>query len=215
MTMDKDSLDLLSFCVPSVSGIYGYAYEEIGSFSLSDRKTCSLPRRDYPCSEGCGQDILKIETTEPVTVVAFDEWLHSTPDSTCDYLIFDSGENKRLFAFCELTCSIEQYVEPDGDKLGKRAKAYSQMLETWKLLSESDNPVFQVNVLRYVRKIGIFGWRDRRNRNNMGAMRSPRSFTRTPSSEAGISRYSNYTFGENFDFIQVRHPHVFQWSAHQ
>lgn len=145
MKMDKDSLDLLSFCVPSVSGIYGYAYEEIGLFSLSDRKTCSLPRRDYPCPEGCGQDILKIETTEPVTVVAFDKWLHSTSDSTCD-----------------------------------------------------------------------FGWRDRQSvTNNTGAMRSPRSFTRTPSSEAGISRYSNYTFGENFDFIQVRHPHVFHWSADQ
>lgn len=107
-------------------------------------------------------------------------------------------------------------MDPDGDKLGKRAKAYSQMLETWKLLSESDNPVFQVNVLRYVRKIGIFGWRDRQSvTNNTGAMRSPRSFTRTPSSEAGISRYSNYTFDENFDFIQVRHPHVFHWSADQ
>lgn len=74
--MDKDSLHLLSLCVRSVSEIYGYAYEEIGSFSLSDRKTCYLPRRDYPCPEGCGQDILKIETGEPVTEVAFDEWLH-------------------------------------------------------------------------------------------------------------------------------------------
>lgn len=210
MTMDKNALELLSFSVPSTSEIYGFAIEGVGSFSLSDPKSCQI-RINNPCPAGCNKEILKIDTTESLTVVAFDEWQHSNPNSTCDYLIFDSGENKRLFAFCELTCSVEKYVEPNNNQPGKRAKAYSQMLETWKLLSESDNPVFYLNVMCYTRKIGLFGWRNSEGGNSTGAMRSLRAFTRTPSSKTGISRYSNYTFGENFDFIQVKYPHVFNW----
>lgn len=212
MIMDIDSLKLLSFSVPSTKEIYGFASEAAGSFSLYDAKACDQPRINHPCPEGCSREVLKIEATGPVTVVAFDEWQQENTDSTCDYLVFDSGENKRVFAFCELTCSVEEYVESNENKSGKRAKAYSQMVATWELISESDNPVFQANVMRYVSKIGIFGWRDRKNGNNTGAMRSPRAFTRTPSSKAGISRYSNFVFGENFDFIQVKYPHVFHWA---
>ena len=211
MTMDKDSLELLSLCVPHTEKIDGYAFEAVGSFTLSDSKTCNPHRINHPCPTGCNQEILKITTTDPLTIVALDEWLQNSHDSTCDYLLFDSDENKKLFAFCELTCSVEKYVEAHDNKPGKRAKAYSQMVETWKLLSENNNPVFKANILRFVRKIGIFGWRDRKDENKTGPMQSLRTFTRTPSSKSGISRYSNYVFGENFDFIQVKYPHVFHW----
>ena len=211
--MDTDSLSLLSLSMPSPAGadINAYAFEKNGFFSLTDNRTCGQPRRTQPCPTGCNREILRIHTTVPLTIVNFDEWQHDTEDSTCDYLIFDSGNNKKQFAFCELTCSLGKYVDSRQDKTGKRAKAHSQMVETWKLISESANPVFQANILRYVTKIGIFGWRDRENGNTTGAMRSPKAFTRTPSSTAGILRFSDYTFGENFNFIQVKYPHIFPW----
>lgn len=151
--MDTASLELLSHSVPSARDIHSHAFEAIGAFSLSDKKTCDQPRVNNPCPADCDRKILNIDSDEPLTIVSFDEWQTGNPESKCDYLIFDSGENKSQFAFCELTCSVEKYVEPDGDKIGKRAKAYSQMVKTWKLISESENPVFHATILTYVIRV--------------------------------------------------------------
>ena len=209
--MDTASLNLLSRSVPGSRDILNHAFEASGTFSLYDERTCSQPRLRESCPTDCNRKILNIVSDEPLTIVSFDEWQTENPESKCDYLVFNSGEDKKQFAFCELTCTVEKYVEPDGDKIGKRAKAFSQMAETWRLISESENPIFHADILRYRKKIGIFGWRDRENRNTTGAMRSMNTFTRTPSSKVGISRFSDYAFGDNFDFIQVKYPYAFHW----
>ena len=213
--MDTASLELLAHSVPAPGdvAIEQYAFERNGSFTLSDSKTCRQPRRTEPCPANCNQEILCIHTSEPLTVVGFDNWQQDASDSACDYLIFDSGAAKKKFAFCELTCSKERYVEPREGSSGKRAKAYSQMMETWRLISESENPIFKAQVLNYVDKIGIFGWRDRNIGNPTMATRSMRGFTRTPSSAVGILKFPNYEFGESFDFIQVKYPHEFNWQS--
>lgn len=158
-----------------------------------------------------GHDILHVNSPEPLTIVAFDEWLSKGSNTRCDYLMFDSGTTKRRFAFCELTCSLEDYVNSNGTAPGKRAKAYSQVRRSWEVIKESDNPVFTSYVLQFVEKIGIFGWRDRRPSSQTGAQRAMRNFMRTPGSEAGIKRYEDFVFGEKFDFIQVKHPTPFIW----
>lgn len=68
--------------------------------------------------------------------------------------------------------------------------------------------MFKAQILNYVRKIGIFGWRDRQSSLQSGAMRSLRSFVNTPGSQAHIKTFHNYVFGEDFEFIQVKYPYT-------
>ena len=206
--MDTTQLNLLWRCFPNASDPTDFSFEAVGTFSLTDDKACSQDRYSNTCPSDCSREILMIHSNSPLTIVAFDEWLKDFPISTCDYLLYSSDTQKKIFAFCELTCSLPQYVEDRVDNVGKRAKAYSQMISSWRLISESENPMFKAQILNYVRKIGIFGWRDRKSNIRVGAMKSLRSFVNTPGSQAGIKIFQNYAFGENFEFIQVKYPHT-------
>lgn len=206
--MDSSELNLLRLCFPKAGNPAEYSFEALGSFSLSDYRSCFQDRTSNMCPEDCSKEILNLQSPSKLTVVAFDEWLRDFPISTCDYLLFNSGIQKQLFAFCELTCSLPQYVEDRVENIGKRAKAYSQMISSWRLISENENPMFKAHILNYVRKIGIFGWRDRLSYSSRGALKSLRSFVTTPGSQAPIKTFNNYAFGENFEFIQVKYPQI-------
>ena len=206
--MDTTQLNLLWRCFPNATDPTDFSFEAVGTFSLTDDKACSQDRYSNLCPSDCSREILIIHSNSPLTIVAFDDWLKDFPISTCDYLLYNSDTQKKMFAFCELTCSLPHYVEDRVDNIGKRAKAYSQMISSWKLISESENPMFKAQILNYVRKIGIFGWRDRKSDIQGGAMKSLRSFVNTPGSQAGIKTFQNYAFGENFEFIQVKYPHT-------
>ncbi len=216
--MDTDALRLLSLSLTSRNDIKGYSYEMEDSFALSDLKTCSSPRKVNLCPSVCNEDILKIDTDRPLTIVRYDDWMSDESQKKCDYLLFDSGNDKQKFAFCELTCSQKKYVDEDDStikKEGKRAKAFNQMQETWSLIKESDNPVFQTYILRFREKCGIFGWREKTlsgdNEVNDGPKLSMRKFLRTPGSGSGITEYSQHEFGEHFKFIQVKYPSHYIW----
>lgn len=212
--MDTHALSLLKVCLPQAQGeILDFASEFRGRFFLSDPKTCGLPRRGKPCPVECDHSILWIRTLNPVTVVAFDEWLNNGENSKCDYLIFDSGSQKVRFAFCELTCSIEKYVNDRENQSGKRAKAFEQMTQTWQLIKDSHIPTFSISVLQFVRKLGVFGWRDRSVANDNHVPMAMRNFVRTPGSIAAVTRYPQFIFGESFEFIQVKHPAVLDWDS--
>ena len=206
--MDNTQLNLLWRCFPTATDPADFSYDAVGTFSLTDNKACSQYRYSHPCPSDCSREILIIHSDSPLTIVAFDEWIKDFPSSKCDYLLYNTGIQKQLFAFCELTCSLPLYVEARADNVGKRAKAYSQMISSWKLISESENPIFKAQILNYVRKIGIFGWRDKQYSTSRGALKSLRSFVNTPGSQAHIKIFHNYAFGENFEFIQVKYPHT-------
>ncbi|MDE6522853.1 MAG: hypothetical protein K2L17_08555 [Muribaculaceae bacterium] len=206
--MDTTQLNLLWRCFPNATDPTDFSFEAVGTFSLTDDKSCYQDRNSNRCPSDCSREIIIIHSNSPLTIVAFDEWLKDFPISTCDYLLYNSDTQKKIFALCELTCSLPHYVEDRVDNVGKRAKAYSQMISSWKLIAESENPVFKAQILNYVRKIGIFGWRDRKSDIQDGAMKSLRSFVNTPGSQAGIKTFHNYVFGENFEFIQVKYPHT-------
>ncbi|MDE6695482.1 MAG: hypothetical protein K2K25_01235 [Muribaculaceae bacterium] len=206
--MDSTQLNLLWRCFPTATDPTDFSFEAVGTFSLTDKNACLQNRSSNPCPSDCCREILNIHSEAPLIIVAFDEWLKDYPLSKCDYLLYNPGIEKHIFAFCELTCSLPKYVEERADNVGKRAKAYSQIISTWNLIFESENPMFKANILNYVRKIGIFGWRERQSSLSIGAMKSLRSFVNTPGSQAPIRTFHNYAFGENFEFIQVIYPHT-------
>ncbi|MDE6560111.1 MAG: hypothetical protein K2K75_01875 [Muribaculaceae bacterium] len=208
--METTQLNLLWRCFPAATDPTDFSFEAVGTFSLTDNKACTQERSSNQCPSDCNREILIIHSEAPLTIIAFDEWLKDFPLSKCDYLLYNTGIQKQLFAFCELTCSLPQYVDDRVDNVGKRAKAYSQMISSWRLISESENPVFKAQILNYVRKIGIFGWRNRQSSPSRGALKALRSFVNTPGSQTHIKTFQNYAFGENFEFIQVKYPHTLQ-----
>lgn len=128
--MDTSKLNLLWRCFPNATDPTDFSFEAVGTLSLTDDKACSQDRYSNPCPSDCSREILIIQSNSPLTIVAFDEWLKDYPVSTCDYLLYNSDTQKQLFAFCELTCSLPPYVEDRADNVGKRAKAYSQMISS-------------------------------------------------------------------------------------
>lgn len=211
--MDKNALQLASLAFPGVRNSLDYAFAQTGKFSLSDSNTCNGPRNVH-CDVNCNKDLLNLYSDREVTILAFDEWLSKKRNERCDYILFDSGEEKLKFAFCELTCSRQEYVDPSEGKIGKRAKAFNQITESWMAISKSENPVFKAYVLQFVEKIGIFGWRERKVVCRRGASDSMQRFSRVPGYDSSINVYPCYLFGENFRFIQVKYPAEYQWQGH-
>ncbi len=210
--MDTTALSQLSMAFPAFGDASVLAFEVSGAFFLTDPNTCGVPRR-IPCDPNCQKDILKINSADALTIMPFDKWLSSGKNEKCDFLIFDSGTTKQKFVFCELTCSQQKYVDPSPGNIGKRAKAFNQIEKSWEAIYNSDNPIFRAYVLQFVEKIGIFGWRESNNSATQkhGASRSMRQFSRTPGSQSSITTYSAISFGEHFNYIQVKHPAVYQW----
>lgn len=212
--MEETPFRLLSLALPSSKDIMDYVVMQNGLFSLSDSKTCDSPRRTERCPENCDRQILFIQSQNDVAIVRFDEWQELSEDEKCDYLLFDVSPERKRLSFCELTCSLEKYVVPDSvaAKPGKRAKAYNQISKAWDIIKNSHNPVFSNFALQYREKTGIFGWRDReRNSSSKAGMNAMRSFTRTPGSDSGITRFKEYTIDGVYTFIQVKYPSVFDW----
>lgn len=212
--MDEYPLVLLSRALPSHDDISNYVDVRNGLFTLTDSKTCDEPRRSDKCLSDCNRQILRIQSQSDVAVIRFDDWQRLADNEKCDYILFDAGTDRKRFSLCELTCTLEKYVETDSTaaRQGKRAKAFNQISNVWHALMSSDNPVFYNFALQFAERIGIFGWRDRVNYNpSKGGMRAMRSFTRTPGSASGISKFSEYTVDGVMSFIQVKYPSIFNW----
>ena len=135
--METTQLNLLWRCFPAANDPTDFSFEAVGTFCLTDNKVCTQERSSNQCPSDCNREILIIHSEAPLTIIAFDEWLKDFPLSKCDYLLYNTGIQKQLFAFCELTCSLPQYVEDRVDNIGKRAKAYSKMISSWRHISES------------------------------------------------------------------------------
>lgn len=213
--MEEYPLNLLSFALSSPDDIHNYVQIKNGLFALTDSMTCDEPRRLDKCQTDCNRQILRIQAQNDVAVIRFDDWQKLAENEKCDFILFDAGLDRKRFSMCELTCSLEKYVVPDSTaaRQGKRAKAFSQISNAWRVLKESHNPVFYNFALQFIEKIGIFGWRDRGEIHNTskGGMSAMLSFSRTPGSASGISKFTEYTVDGVLTFIQVKYPTIFNW----
>lgn len=210
----NNCLRFLSDIFESSKNISDYTTGKCGFFALGDEVSCLSARRvdSAACEEECNQSVLNIDSKTVLAVLDFNGWVKDSPYEKCDYVLFDKGEDRKRFALCELTCSLSKYVTDDkqSGKTGKRAKAMNQMQNIWNLIYSSDNPVLSVSILQFREKAAIFGWRERKIINNSRALINMREFSRTPGS-TGISIFPQLNFGNTFNFIQVKHPAVFQW----
>lgn len=190
-------------------------------FVLTDAKACSQCKQNHAEFGGCDEQMLFVDTQTPVTVLnfeAFKQQMDGTPagvGSRCDYLIYDEYEHRHRIAFCDLTCSAREYVEPNDGRYpeGKRAKAYSQMKLSLEALLRVE--MLSIAIMTYPSKVALFGWRERMSsaRRADDAMASMLDFSITPDSEAGLLITDVSVMGKHFDFVQVKHPEHYQWNS--
>lgn len=193
-----------------------------GLVDFSDSKACDDCQELRPQRNSCNRVNLKIDASaNPIEIVNFEKYISqfdNTPAAIrdrCDYIFVDATLGHDKIAFCDLTCSEEKYVNPNGGKypLGKRAKASEQMKKSLEGLLQV--PLFAHYILTFPNKICLFGWREYSvsdvtpQRGN--AIRNMLAFMSTPSAKCTTLRKMVSIVGYNFSFVQVKYPMVYQW----
>ena len=184
-------------------------------FSLGDRKAC------MKCAllHNCDQIVMNIETDVPVAVLEFETFVNQFGDKSdtingerCDYLLYDPSEAKSKIVFCELTCSESLFVEPNDGRYpdGKRAHAYKQVKNSLEHLLSV--PVLDVNILTYLSRYGVFGWREKNEPVDDQVLEFLADFIDTPSAAEPIMYTQDFVLGHNFSFIQVKYLYVLHWN---
>ena len=198
--------------------------EEKDTFVLSDNKACIECKKRRADRISCDEEILKIRSSSAVAVLAFEKYMSQyigtklKVKDVCDYLLFDESVNHHKIAFCDLTCSAAEWVEPNSGKYpeGKRAKAKTQMLQSLEYLLQE--PLLAGNVLTYVERVCLFGWReygrpeemaDKPVRNSV--TNNLQVFGKTPSSMAKQLTYPKNIIGHDFFFVQVKYPSLYEF----
>lgn len=133
-------------------------------FSLSDETACINCKKKFADRSDCDEQVMFVNAKEQLHVIDFEAYVrqfeHTALETRqhCDYLLYDEDINGRKVAFCDLTCSAEEHVEPnplDAYPLGKRFKAYEQMKSSLELLLDVD--LLNVHILTYQQKLALFG----------------------------------------------------------
>ena len=131
----------------------------LSSFTLSDQKACNhCPNRD------CGNDqpnvVLNVGVQAPKVIeIDYDAFIsqlypqHDKP-TNCDYILVSDN----AIVLCELTCSREKALTPLMKSGGKRVKAYSQLVETKRMLYKVPSIRDYIDS-HCVRKVLLFGYR--------------------------------------------------------
>lgn len=187
-----------------------------GDFVLSDEKSCSTCK-----SVGaCNKEILKINSAESVAVVNVETLLAKFNPAmlqslrNCDYFMCDAedGYAARKVAFCDLTCTREEYLEPGISTRypeGKRRYAVGQMKSMAGFLSS--NELLQQYLMTSTSRRFILAVRIPEPSHTDAAMSAMRGFMRTPSSEAGVLASRQQLANMYFDYVEVRYPGVLNW----
>jgi hypothetical protein len=211
--MDTNCLKLLQNAFTDACDISGFTEEKEGVISLRDDKTCIESSRMLSCDYDCDKTLLFIESDTPLTIVNFDKWRFTGVGKKCDYLVFDSSEDRKRFALCELTCTMSKYVDDHGflGRIGKRATAREQMRQVWHSIINNFNPALCVYIEQYREKSAIFGWRERNINNYNKAIRSMQGFSHAPGSSSKVKMFEELDFDGGFQFIQVKYPAKFHW----
>ena len=189
-----------------------------GEFPLSDNKACDECKMNlsrHPV--GCNEEGIIIKTDKNLCILRFDSYIEqfyqTQVPSNCDYLLFDEGLDVHKIAFCDLSCSTKEYVDPNTGKYpeGKRAKCRIQMQTSLNLLSQEE--LLAARIFSIPNRVALFGWREYMPKDTFDkASSSMKDFGLTPSSKAGILEYPEMALSGNFKFIEVKYPHIYQWT---
>lgn len=200
---------LIDNLISSRSEIYS------GDFSLSDAKACNVCKN----STDCNRAVMLIHSDIDVAVINMDEWKASRTDKQsigkiCDYMLYDAEDRyaSRKVAFCDLTCSTAEYVNPGKSTKypqGKRAYAIEQITRTVEMFFKQ--PVMDQQIATATDRHIIFGVRLSDRPAQLPPARSMSAFTRTPSSTAGEVRSQQTIGGIRFTYVEVRYPERMVW----
>lgn len=190
-------------------------------FSLSDASACVSCKNKFTDRADCDKQVMFIKTNEQLHVVDFEAYVRQFENTTleikqhCDYLLYDENESGRAIAFCDLTCSAEEHVEPnpsDSYPLGKRFKAFEQMRSSLEFLLNVELLDFQI--LTCQQKLALFGWREKEinTKTKDKAAKSMEIFKTTPASTAPIIYTDTLIMEHGFVFVQIKYPTVFEWN---
>lgn len=191
-------------------------------FSLSDASTCFNCKKTFTNKADCNEQVMLIKTNEQIHVVDFETYVKQFKNTAleikqhCDYLLYDENESGRAIAFCELTCSSKEHVEPNPSgsyPLGKRFKAFEQMKNSLEFLLNVDY-LLNVHILTYQQKLALFGWREKETfvETKDKAAESMEIFKTTPASITPIIYTETMIMKHGFVFVQVKYPNVFEWN---
>lgn len=219
---------LLRQALPAELGIDGSrptisASCKTGIFSLSDSDACHSCKQQRGDRQNCNEETLIVDAgTDTVSVLDLEQYISQLParlniHDRCDYLLLDDTERHRKIAFCDLTCSSPQWVEPNHGRYpdGKRAKAQAQMRSSMEMLMRSTQ--LTIFITTFVEKHCIFGWRDYHASNHhatpaRGNLRANMAaFTATPSSMATRLSAPQVIMDHGFTFVQVKYPSAYVW----
>lgn len=214
-------INLLKDTYPNSKGIpcTSFSLDSLnGEFSLTDPKACNECKKQVDrCPSGCDEVGIRIHTGQPMCILRFDSYIeqfhHDRMPSNCDYLLFDEGIDVHKIAFCDITCSTSEYVEPNSGKIpeGKRARCRIQMQTSLNLLSQEE--LLAARIFSIPNRVALFGWREYMPKDTFDkASSSMKDFGLTPSSKAGILEYPEMALSGNFKFIEVKYPHIYQWT---
>lgn len=193
----------------------------MGLVELSDSKTCGDCLKLRPQRNICDRVNLRMNVSNPIEIVDFERYANQFDHTAaemkdrCDYLFVDTSSEHGKIAFCDLTCSEEKYVNPNGGKYvtGKRAKASEQMRKSLEHLLRE--PLTAHYILTFPDKVCLFAWRDYsvpdmspRHGDAAGNMLA---FMNTPSAKSCTLTVVVPVVGHNFSFVQVKYPTVYQW----
>ena len=193
----------------------------VGLVELSDPKACDDCQELRPQRAQCDKINLRMKASNPIVIVDFEKYINQFDNTAaamrdrCHYIFVDASVGHHKIAFCDLTCSKEKYVNPNGGKypMGKRAKASEQMKKSLERLLQE--PLMAHYILTFPKKACLFGWRDytmsdiKPQRGN--AARNMLAFMNTPSANCGTLTKVVPIIGHNFSFVQVKYPTIYQW----
>lgn len=138
-----------------------------GNVALNDTARCTncKTKQNHPCNK----QNMRINTgAATISVVDYEAYIKQFNGKqlgrgkNCDYMLVDDSGNDYKVAFCDLTCSLAENVEPDElrTKLpeGKRAKVMMQLEESVRRLTSKN--ATNAYLVRFQHRHCIFGWRD-------------------------------------------------------
>lgn len=119
-----------------LTGKYELFNEEIeaGLHSLGDEKACGECSEERKiCTDADENAVLKLSARTDMHKVNIEKFFaqfdgtNAAVEKKCDLLLYNDANA----VFCEMTCSLNKYIEPysnsKGVQIGKRAGAYNQM----------------------------------------------------------------------------------------
>lgn len=199
-------------------------FELSGQVSISDSARCAncKTKQSHPCNE----QNMRINTgTATITVVDHETYIKQFNGKqlgrgrNCDYMLVDDSGSDYKVAFCDLTCSLAENVEPneEREKLpeGKRAKVMVQLEESARRLTSKEST--KAYLAKFLHRHCIFGWRDpfvsdtpiTPRRGDVAA--NMMIIGAATSGSEPLLLHRQEIDGLEFVFYQVKYPAVYNW----